>query len=108
MRAGRLSNKVKFQRAVETANSFGEMIKTWEDIVEAWASVDPMRGGERFAALQVQANIDTRITVRWQSALSTLGPADRIVFGKKIYDIRAIINVHERNKELQIMCQEHL
>ncbi len=108
MRAGRLSSKIELQRSVETANAFGEMIQTWQPLFTCWASVEPLRGSERFSAMQVQSDVDTRIIVRWCLNLDLLNTKDRVKFGNKIYDIRAVLNINERNTEMHVMCKQHL
>jgi hypothetical protein len=31
-----------------------------------------------------------------------------VKFGNKIYDIRAVLNINERNTEMHVMCKQHL
>jgi SPP1 family predicted phage head-tail adaptor len=98
---------VQFQRATETSNNFGEPVQTWAKLSTAWCAVEPLRGNEKFAAMQVQTDIDTRIIARWHSKLSTLTTKDRVVFGSVIYDIKEVLNIDQRNKELHIMGRVH-
>lgn len=108
MRAGRLSNKVEFQRCVETSNAFGEPIQTWGDLFTCWVAIEPLKGAERFSAMQVQSDVDTRIVTRWCQNLSSLNTKDRVKYGNKMYDIKAVLNINERDTELHVMCKEHL
>jgi SPP1 family predicted phage head-tail adaptor len=107
VRAGRQRHLVEFQRATETANAFGEPIKTWETLTTDWCAVEPLKGNEKFEAMQVQTDIDTRIVARWHKKLSTLTTKDRAVFGSLIYDIKEVLNIDNRNRELHIMGRIH-
>jgi SPP1 family predicted phage head-tail adaptor len=108
MRAGRLSSKIEFQRSTESANTFGEMIQTWNTLFTCWAAVEPLKGMERFSAMQVQSDVDVRVTARWCKELSTLNTKDQVKYGNKLYDIKAVLNIGERDTELHVMCKEHL
>ena len=107
MRAGRRRHLVQFQRATETSDAYGEMTQTWATIATDWCAVEPLRGNEKFAAMQVQTDIDTRIIAKWHSALSTLTTKDRVLFGAIIYDIKEVLNIDQRNAELHIMGRVH-
>ena len=75
------------------------------NVCTIWASVEPLKGREFFAAQKENAETTVRITIRYRSGIS---PDMRIKYGDKIYEINAIIDVEERHNELQIMCQEFL
>ena len=58
---------------------------------------------EYFAAQSTQADVTHRIVLRF---LSVIIPKMRVKFGSRVFDILSIINVNERNRELQLMCRE--
>ena len=108
MRAGRLNQRITFQRRTESLDAYREDVGTWTDLVEVAAGVEPIRGKEFFAALQVQSDITTLIVVRYSSDVSGITAKDRIVHGSDTYDIAGPpINVNSRNKELHFMCIQH-
>ncbi len=107
MRAGRLRHLVQFQRATETTNNFGEPVQTWATISTDWCAVEPLKGNEKFDALQVQTDIDTRIIARWHKRIAKLTTKDRILYGDIVYDIKEVLNIDERDKELHIMGRVH-
>lgn len=108
MHIGGLRHKVTFQRATVTESATGDIQRAWSDIATVWARVEPLAGKERFAAMQVQADVDSRIVCRYQSALSDLAPNDRVTFGSIIYDIKSVINTEGRNIELQVFVKQHI
>lgn len=107
MRAGRIRHKVTFQRATVTQNTLGEPVRTWSTLATVWASLEPTGGKEKYAAMQVQGEVISLIICRYQSALSDLAINDRITHGSKVYDIKSVINVDERNIQLEIFAKQH-
>lgn len=105
MRAGALRHRVTFQRATVTPNDFGEPVQTWADLATVWARVEPLAGKERFAAMQTQADVDYRITVRYQTSLAALAPADRATWSGKTFDIKSVIETESRGRELQVFAR---
>lgn len=107
MRVGRLRHPVRVERATEIRNSYGEPIKTWTLLAYTRAAIEPLRGSERMVAMQVHSEVTNRITLRWHSAIAELGTKDRIVLGSKRFDVKSVMNMDERNREVQVMATEH-
>lgn len=108
MRAGKLRERIAIERRSKSENDYGENKKQWLTVAETWGSVEPISGREFFSALQVQSDVTTRITCRYESALATVTPRDRIRHGSVIYDIKSVIDVDMRHRELQFMCTRHV
>jgi SPP1 family predicted phage head-tail adaptor len=108
MRSGRLRHRLRFERATETQNQFGEPVQTWAEIKTVWGAVEPLRGAERQRANQTQADEDVRLVARYSSELATLNPKDRCVAVGKVYDIKSVLNIDERNREFNVMAREHI
>lgn len=107
MKAGKLRERISIQRRAESQNEFGESRGIWRDLFVTWGSVEPLAGREFFSALQVQSDISIRVTCRYAAVLADVSAKDRIKHGATVYDIRSVINVESRNRELQFMCTEH-
>jgi len=103
MRAGDLRQRVTIQSKTAVQNSFGEEVITWVDLATVWASVEPLRGREFLDGKMLTAEITTRIRIRERDGIS---PEMRAVFGSKIYDILAVVHIEEREREIDLMCQE--
>lgn len=108
MNIGGLRHRVTFQRATVTSSATGEPDNTWADLATVWARVEATGGNEKYAAMQVQADVDSRIICRYQSALSALAPDDRVTWGSITYDIKSVINTEGRNIELQVFVRTHI
>ncbi len=105
MRAGRLRHIVVFKRLTGATNDYGEQVQTWTEIGTCRAAVEPLNGKEYFAKSGENTEVTTRIRVRYDAVLSTLKPSDRAEHGTVIYDIKAVINPSEKNRELVLMCE---
>ena len=108
MSIGERRHRVVFQTHVVSADDFGEPDKFWTDLCTSWALVQPLSGGERFAANQVQGSVDYRIVTRNRSELSALAPGDRATWNGKTFDIKVVIPRDHRHAELEILAKEHL
>jgi len=108
MRGGRLRHRVIFQRATDADNAVGEPVRTWAALDTVWARVEPTAGNERFAALQVQADVDHVILCRYNSTIADLATNDRVIFGSLIFDIKLVKNTDFRNIQLQVFAKQHI
>ena len=103
MRAGQLNKRVILQaRSVSRGDSGGEVV-TWTDVDTVWAAIWPKAGREYFSSDQVQAEVSGRIRIRWRADVR---PDWRIEYGNRHFDIKAIINVEERDRMLDLMVSE--
>lgn len=103
MRAGRLRHLIIIERPSETQGTTGEMVPSWSSFATVWGSVEPLRGREFWSAKEMQAQIDTRIRIRY---LAGVTPKMRVLYGERVYLIYAVIDPEYRHQELQLMSQE--
>ncbi len=108
MRAGLLRHRITAQTVSETADGHGEPVPTWTDLLTVGAKVMPLRGGERMAAQQTQAEVTHKVLVRYSATMAGLTAKDRIVWGSRTLEVLANINVGERNRELEIWVKERV
>jgi SPP1 family predicted phage head-tail adaptor len=103
MRAGLLRKRISIQTNSAVQNGFGEPTTSWSETAKAWAQVDNLQGQELFAAQQLIPEVTTKITIRYRTGMR----ADmRIVMGARKFNINAVMNVDERNRTLELLCQE--
>jgi SPP1 family predicted phage head-tail adaptor len=103
IRTGLLRHKICIQEKVTLRDSMGGEIVTWEPFTYCWAQIEPLSGREYFAAKQAQASISHKMIMRYQSGIK---PYHRIQWGERNFNIDAILNPEERNRELTIFCTE--
>lgn len=107
MRAGTLRHRVTIQETTETRDGAGGVINTWSTVATVWAAVEPLRGREFIEARATQAQVDTRIRIRYQASLS-LTPKMRVTWGSRVYDIQAVIELRTEHREIHLMAKEVL
>lgn len=105
MQAGKLRHRVDIQKPTNAQNSLGETVPTFVDQDRVWAEVMPLSGRELLAARQTTGEVTHQVTIRWRDGLT---PTHRIRFGTRIFEILSVINVEERNREMRVLCKEHV
>lgn len=105
MRIGPLRHRVQLQTNTPTRDSYGDEVDSWGVTSTVYAQIDPVRGREFFAAGEKHSEINTKITMRYQSGVV---PTMRVVHGSDTYDIRAVIDVWGRQRMLELMCRKLL
>jgi len=103
MRAGRLRHLIVIEQASEANDSQGQAIKTWSTFATVHAAVEPLTGREYEAAAQINAETTTRITIRY---LAGITQKMRISYDSKLYNIEAMRNIGERDRQIELMCSE--
>jgi SPP1 family predicted phage head-tail adaptor len=103
MNAGKLRQRVKIQELARVEDGYGGYAEAWRDVAAAWAAVEPLRGSERYAAQQVQAELTHRVVMRYRPGVR---PQMRLVYGDRVLEIAAVIDMEERHKWLELLCTE--
>lgn len=108
MRAGKLRERITFERRLPTLDGYGEEQGEWSALVSNWpADVSPLIGREYFASQQTQSDTTVPIVCRYASEISGVTVKDRIKHGSIYYDIKSIIDVNSMHRELRFMCVQH-
>lgn len=105
MRAGALRHRVELQQPTETRDSHGGVRQTWATVQTVYASVEPIGGKEYFAAQQVQSDTTHRVRLRWNPDF-TPTTKWRVRYDGRDFDIEAVIEMFERQREWHLMCKE--
>lgn len=102
LNAGRLDQQITLQQRVDVVNGFGENVPTWSDVATVWASANPKRGREFFAAAQQQAEGPVAFLIRYRSGLTE---RMRVVWNGVNYDIASPpIDGFGLKESLELMC----
>jgi len=104
MKARKLRFSAIVQRRGSTVDANGEPDTTWTTLATVRCAIDPLLGNEYFAASGEGSKTTTKVRIRYESALATFTPEDRLSIGGKVYDVQSIINVQNLNEELLVMC----
>ena len=100
--AGKLRTPVVFEQAQTTQTGLGSTV-TWVPVLSTRAYVKPVSGTERYRADRLEATTQVRIFIRYTDLITT---ADRVTYKGKALQIRAIINLEERDKWLEIFAED--
>lgn len=110
MRAGDLRHLVRFQRLVETLDSYGQKTLGWVDVLQTWAQVRPLSTREVLTSgtAETTAAITHIVVVRSHPLLANVIDVAswRIAFGDRLFDLDPPRNLDERGIELVISCRE--
>lgn len=100
---GSLRNRIKIQRESFTPDGLGGGTNAWADYAEIRAFIKPISGSERLYSMRLEANVTHRIFIRYRDDLTT---KDRISYKGRLMQIRALINLEEANKFIEIYADE--
>lgn len=101
----RLDKRVNILRppGVDDVDEYGEPLDELLPVCTTWAAIEPLRGQDRYAAKQENAEVTTRIRIRYRKDI------DRTMFAQyqdHTFEILYIIHPLLARKELQLMCKE--
>lgn len=105
MRCRSLKHKVTFQESQELQNDFGEITNDVVDILTCRASIQTITGKETFTSNQNYSTLSHKLRVRYSSKINA---KQKIIFGSRVFNILAVLNIFEKNKELEILVEEAL
>ena len=104
MRIGPLRHLVEVQAEQRTPDGRGGFDIKWKRVGQKrWARIAPMRGNEALLFRQLQISLTHNITMRYHPDISA---AQRLLFGSRVFNIREVVNVEERNIQLELRCEE--
>lgn len=100
---GDYRQRLYVQQENPVADTGGGNVMGWTTINTVWAMIEPISGSEYVQAGKPAGTVTHRIRMRYDS---TITPAMRLVMGTRIFNIRYILNIEERNKRLEILAEE--
>lgn len=105
MNTGRMRHIITLQEKRSTIGEYGGMVDTWQDVATVWASVEPLRGRELFAAQAAQSVTTVRFRIWYMDGVSQ---AMRILFGSKVYNIESVIDINHDHTEIHLLASTGL
>src|SRR4051794_1805977 len=101
--ASGLRFRLTVQSLSQTTDGQGGFTNTWADVADVWASLEPVKGYERYQAMQTQTPVTHKIILRYRSDVTT---KHRLLYGSRVFVIKELLNVGEMNRFLQIKALE--
>ncbi|MGZ9812660.1 phage head closure protein [Pseudoroseicyclus sp. H15] len=107
MPAGRLRDRVQFQRQAAGEDEYGNVqTGPWEDLGgKIWADMLERLGGEKLAAGAIHAPRTATIRVRKSSFTSGITEGDAIAARGETWNIRSIAEVGRKGELLEMTCE---
>lgn len=68
--AGRMDQRITLQQRTSTLDALGQASEAWTDVATVWASAQPLRGREFFAAGAMQSEAAVRFRIRHRAGLT--------------------------------------
>jgi SPP1 family predicted phage head-tail adaptor len=103
MRAGELKQRIELQTPSRSLNSMNELIDTYATTATIWAAIEPLTGNRLFLAQQANSEVQGICRIRYRTDVN---PLMRIKYGTRYFQIIAIIDRDELNKELLLTYKE--
>lgn len=106
---GQMTERVRvYQQASNaTPNADGQVEEDAELYATRWAKVEPLRGNERFAAQQVQADVAYRVRMPSDPTTRAITPEMWLLLSNDTrLNITAAYDVDDRNIEIELLCTE--
>jgi SPP1 family predicted phage head-tail adaptor len=100
MPAGRLRNRVIFQRETQTPDEGGGHSVAWGNDLELWAEFYPERTRERIEAGRVTAPLAGTLRIRWSPVTKEIHAGDRVLIEDQPWNIRSIADENMRRQFL--------
>ncbi|MFS0820761.1 phage head closure protein [Bacillus sp. 1P02SD] len=104
--ASRLNKRITVLRAPDPeidVDEAGQPLDDFIPVAKVWASIEPLRGRELFAAQQENVEVTTRIRIRYRKGIDRTMIAR---FEDSEFEFLYVIHVNFEKKELQIMAKE--
>lgn len=102
---GRLKNRIDILEPIKTTNKLGQDAVVYRNKKTVWCEIRPLRGKEYLEAVALNAKTTYKITMRYTEDITE---KNYLRYKNKIFNIDSIIDVENRHRELEIMCNEYV
>jgi SPP1 family predicted phage head-tail adaptor len=99
----KMDKRVSLQTVTQSTDSQGGYTDSWATTATVWASIEPLKGYEKYQAMQMETPITHKVMTRYDSRITT---AKRLLYGSRIFNIKEAINEGEQNTFLRLLCTE--
>jgi SPP1 family predicted phage head-tail adaptor len=100
---GQMRHLVTIQSERRTTDTDGSAALLWYDDVQVYAEIKPRSGSESFHGMQIEGRVTHEITIRYRTDVT---PKKRVYWNNRAFNIRAILNVNERDRWLKLAAEE--
>ena len=104
--ANKLKHRISIYRPPDPeidVDEAGQPLDEWIPVAETWAAIIPLSGRELATAQQVDAEVTTRIEIRYRTGIDRTMKA---VYGSQEFEFLYVIHKDYAKKELHVTCKE--
>ena len=103
MGIGKFRHFITLQGQGTSRDAGGGISSGFSTIASVYANVVPKSGKEVYKQGKLVGSVTHEITIRYRTDITN---ASRISFNNKLFNIRSIIDIEQRNRYLKLMCEE--
>jgi SPP1 family predicted phage head-tail adaptor len=103
--AGRLDERVVLSTPTPVDDNEGGKTTTWVTFATVPASIDSLRGEERFAAAASETTVTHKVLIRWHQDVTE---KTRMTWGTRVLEVVGPPAVLKRRKLLECYCAERV
>ena len=101
---GQLRHRITIQSPVEHGDKQGGSDSSFVDVTKTFARITPGAGREFYAQQALRPTLSHQITIRYRAGIT---PTMRVLFGTRVFDVRAVRDPEERHVWLELTCEEY-
>jgi SPP1 family predicted phage head-tail adaptor len=103
--AGFFRHRIEIQALTRTGDGGGGGTDAWATIAYGAvnAAITPVSSAETYVGEQLQDYVSHKITLRYVPGVTT---AHRVLFGARWFDVKSVIDLQEKHRDMIILAQE--
>lgn len=108
MKAGPMRHPVEIERRDQGLDTLGQPVNTWSTVASVFAAITPAAGGaarKLFPYLQEGVKITHAVSLRY---IEDIRSGDRVKHRSRYLYVVAPFNMHERDRETLLACEERI
>lgn len=100
IRAGQLRQVVVIEKPINTKGNMGGTSSGWQTFATVRAQLSPLSGRETLSADMIDSEVTARAYLRYIPGITT---DMRLNHNGELWNIKAVINQHSRNRQLELL-----
>lgn len=103
MRTGKFNTPVDVQQFAATPDGQGGNAKAWSTFATVYCEFAMVAGLEHFEGMRLLPKVTHVLHTHWQAGVTA---KHRISYNARLFQIRAVVNVDERNQQMMLQVEE--
>ena len=100
---GSLNQRASIRAKTLTPDGGGGYTESWDEIAQAWVSIEPTGGGDVFGPDAVESRVRHRVMLRRNSLVAA---GQRVVVGSRVFRIHAVLDAGPHEVLIALLCEE--